>query len=446
MLAITNVTAITMAEHGAIAPQTVVIEDGRIVRMAPADALPVPESALRIDGTGKYLIPGLIDMHVHVVPHIALPREGADAVETSTALAGEYLRLFLAFGVTTIRNMAGSRFLLKVRDAAAGGSFPSPRILTSGPIIEQTFGWSGIATYAAKVATPEAARAEIRREAELGYDCIKIYNNIAPDIFAALLDEAHRAGLKVGGHVPVPVGLLDTLAAGLDSIEHLRGFDAVLDGRPFHERRPEYPGDIYPGWRFAAPGKIAELADRVAEFDTWHVPTMMVEDPEHADVVYPPAIRDQLSWSVRQHLEGLRLDLDYTPQMRSDVRAGQAARREMLLELYNRGVKLLTGSDCPGAKTRLIPGHSLLSELEAFVRSGIPPFGALQAATVNPARYLGLADEIGTIAVGKRADLVLLDADPLANVSAVRRQSGVIVDGRYLPTAAGGSAAAGCAL
>jgi imidazolonepropionase-like amidohydrolase len=437
MIAITNVTAITMAESGAVAAQTVVIEAGQIARIGPADALVVPESALRIDGTGKYLIPGLIDMHVHMVPHIALPREGADAVETSISLAGEYLRLFLAFGVTTIRNMAGSQFLLKVRDAAAAGSILAPRVLTSGPIIEQTFGWPGIATYAAKVATPEAARAEIRREVALGYDCVKIYNNIAPEIFEALLDEAHRAGLKVGGHVPVSVGLVGALAAGIDSVEHMRGFDAILDGRPFHERRPVFPDDIYPGWRFAAPGKIAELADRVAEFDAWHVPTMMVEDPEHADVVYPPVILDQLSWPVRQHLEGLRLDLDYTPQMRSDVRAVKAARREMLLELYNRGVKLLTGSDCPGAKTRLIPGHSLLSEMEAFVRSGIPPFGALQAATVNAARYLGLADEIGTIAVGKRADLVLLDADPLANISAVRRQSCVIAGGRCLPAGAG---------
>ncbi|MET0239150.1 MAG: amidohydrolase family protein [Sphingobium sp.] len=434
-LAIRDVTVIAMTGEAALAHQTVLVENGRIAAIGPTDQIAVPPQASMIEGAGKYVIPGLIDMHVHIVPHVVMPRgEGEDAMQTSLDMAGEYLALFPRFGVTTVRNMAGSDFLLRVRKEAQSGRYPAPRILTSGPIIEQLFSWSGIATYAVRIETPQAARDEVRRQKDLGYDCLKIYNNTGVDVFNALMDEAAAAGMTVGGHIPLPVGLINALKAGIHTVEHLRGFDVLLDERPFHKRAPEHAADTYPGWRFTSPDRIAELADRVAEFPTGHVATMMVEDMECGDIVYPDSLLDQIPWSVKQHYAGLYGDLNYTPKQRTDSRDLQAARRQMLLELDRRDVQLLTGSDCPGAKTRLLPGFSLLQEIEMFVWAGITPYRALKAATVNPAISIGLQDEIGTLEVGKRADMVLLDADPLGNIAALYRQAGVVLNGAWFET------------
>lgn len=434
-LVISNVAVISMADESVTRHRTVVVADGRIAAIGSADVLKVPPNATRIDGSGKYLIPGLIDMHVHIVPHIVMPRgEDEDALETSLDMAGEYLALFPWYGVTTVRNMAGSDFLLDVRKKAQAGRYPAPRIVTSGPIVETMFSSPAFATYAVRVETPDQARHEVRRQKDRGYDCIKVYNNLGADVFAALMHEAAAVGLSVGGHVPLPVGLMNALAAGMHTIEHMRGFDMLLDERPFHQRAPEHAADTYPGWRHTSLARIKRLADEVARFPAGHVVTMMVEDMEGGDVVHPASLLDQLPWSVRQHYKGLHGNLDYTPLQRSHARSLQSARQAMVRELDRRDVLLLAGSDCPGARTRLLPGLALVQEIERLVQSGLSAYRALRAATVNPASSLGLSREIGTVEVGKRADLVLLDADPLSDITALRRQAGVVLAGEWFET------------
>ncbi len=440
LIAITHVAVVSMVDDQIAQDQTVLIQGERIVSIAPADRAPPPEGARVIDGAGKYLIPGLFDMHVHIVPHIALPREGLDAVETSIDLAGQYLGLFLSHGVTTVRNMAGSAFLVKVKQAAEAGRYPAPRISLSGPILEERFSWSGIATYALEISSPEAAVETVRRHVERGYDCVKIYNHISAPVFEAVMATARDLGLMVCGHVPLPVGLAAAMEAGQDSIEHFRGFDEWLDTRPLDQRTPPaHAGDNYAGWRHTTARRIGELADLAAQHDTWHVPTMMVENPEGSEVVYPPSVMNTVPWTVCQHLEGLKNVIPFTPEMRADVREVQASRREMLLELDKRGVKLMAASDCPGARAMLIPGHSLLLEVASYVSAGLSPYRALRTATVNPARYLGLQDQVGTLEVGKVADMVLLDSDPLADISALFRQAAVFARGRPFETGARGS-------
>ena len=420
----TNVNVVLIAE-AVVQPQRTVVVEGETIRwIGPADRAEWPRGARIIDG-GGYLIPGLCDMHVHIVPHIALPRAGADPVESAVTMAAEYLRLFLAHGVTTVRNMAGSDFILNVRRRAEEGRFPSPRIFTSGPILETVFSAEMLNTYACRITSPEAAVAEVERHVRLGYDFLKVYDRIDEDIYDSLVRAGREAGLRVVGHVPHDKGLQGVLKAQQDSIEHFRGFDVFLDSRPPDQRT----GERYSGWRFTTHRKIAEVAEQVAASPTWNVPTLMVEDPLGAEVVHGPDDLAGLPWSFQAHLRGLHRPIRYTEDERTLYRDNMAARHTLLRELDRLGGKLMTGSDCPGARNRLIPGRSLLSELEAFVAAGVSPHRALRAATLDAAIFLGRTSEFGEVAEGRCADLVLLEDDPLADISAVRRRRGVMARG-----------------
>ncbi|HEY0104829.1 MAG TPA: amidohydrolase family protein [Rhizomicrobium sp.] len=426
-LAFRNVTVLPMDRDVALEDQTVIVRDGRIAAMAPSHAVAIPGDALAIDGRGKFLMPGLCDMHVHISPSGPGPDlDGEEALRR----ARQFLLVFLASGITTVRNMAGTPMHLALRAEVAAGDTPGPRILCCSPILETRFTFPEIAEFGQLVRTPEEGREAVIAHHRAGYDFIKVYNDIDAPIYDAIIATARTLGMPVVGHVAFQKGLKGALAAKQDSIEHFRSYDFAIDTRTGGDKPKRFEG-----WLHATPQRIAELAERTAEAGTWNVPTLVIErnlrtDAEMAapgtieEAPMPAWLRDDLEKNWLEHL--------FSGEQRQMIRDGFAARGAMLKALDDVGAGVMAGSDCPGC--RLVPGRSLLRELELMVEAGLTPFRALRTATVAAARFLG-DDSGGTVAPASRADLLLLEGDPRADISALRRQAGIVLRGRWLPAA-----------
>jgi imidazolonepropionase-like amidohydrolase len=355
-----------MTDTESLADQTIVVHDGRIVAIGPRTATTVPPDAAVIDGSGSWVIPGLIDAHVHL--H-----------------AGD-LPAYRAAGITTVRNMWGTPGVAALQASAASGA-DVPTILSASPGVDGTPpSWPGTVI----VLDALKARSEVRRLAGDGWTFIKVYNRLRPDVYAAVLDEARRVGVPVVGHVPFAVSIDAALDGGQASVEHLTGIaEAVAGGR----------GPA--GWLTLNRQAVAPLAARVAASQTWVCPTLTVLRHLATNSLSPTAAAQ-----ARQH------------------------QLEVVRALHDAGVPLLAGTD---AGIGLVaPGTSLLLELQAFVEAGLTPQAALRTATTDAARFLGVPDELGTVEVGKRADLVLLSRDPLADLSALASPTGLIQRGRRL--------------
>jgi len=381
--AFVDVNVVPMDTERVLERCTVLVRDGRIAAVGKEVA--VPDDAVRIEGRGGYLMPGLADMHAH------------------NWYPGEHL-LFLANGVTTIRNMWGTPMQRKWRREIEAGTRLGPTLHTTGPIVDGARAtWPGSTI----VTTVEAARAAVRRIKAEGYPSLKVYNALRKDVYGALVAEARTQGLRVVGHVPRAVGIEGALAVKQDGIEHLEGY---LD---------------------ADPGEYSKLARRTAALGVWNCVTLVVywshlrwdELAQRPELKYVPVLlRETWQGMTKQrpdekHLERLR-------RLRHRSRA-------MTRALHEAGAKLLLGTDC--ATPYIVAGWSAHRELQLLVEAGLTPYEALRAGTVNAAAYLG--GDFGTVAVGKRADLVLVEANPLDDVGNAARRVGVMVRGRWLPAA-----------
>jgi imidazolonepropionase-like amidohydrolase len=325
--------------------------------------------------------------------------------------------------------MSGNPLHLALRAEVAAGTTVGPRIFTSGPILETRFTWPGLARLAKLVTTVEEARAMVRANAADGYDFIKVYNDIDPDIFDALVATSRAVGLPIIGHVTFARGLEGALAARQDSIEHLRAYDFAADTR-------SPPGTArFEGWLHSTPERLAELAERtVAATGVWNCPTLVVQLKPPAGETPPPRDYAGLPPWLAEMLEGLRLRQSagiFTDAQLKAIGDGEPYRMAMVAALDRAGAPMMVGSD--GPLGGLIPGDCLLKEIELFVEAGVSPLRTLEYATIRPAEFLGIAAEAGTVEAGKIADLLLLEADPLADISAVRRQAGVMAAGTYFP-------------
>jgi imidazolonepropionase-like amidohydrolase len=381
--AFVDVNVVPMDTERVLAHVKVLVRGGRIAAVGKEVAL--PDDALRIEGRGRYLMPGLADMHVH------------------NWYQEEHL-LFLANGVTTIRNMWGTPMQRKWQGEIEAGTRLGPSLHTTGPILDGARAtWPGSTI----VTTVDAARAAVRRIKAEGYPSLKVYNALRGDVYGALVAEAHDQGLRVAGHVPRAVGIEGALAAKQDSIEHLEGY-LDLDEKAH-----------------------AKFARKTAETGSWNCVTLVVywshlrwdELPDRPEMKYVPApLRATWKAMTKQrpdakHLERLR-------RLRHRSRA-------MTKALHAAGAKLLLGTDC--ATPFIIAGWSVHRELQLLVEAGLTPYEALRAGTVDAAAYLG--DDFGTVLVGQRADLVLVEANPLDDVKNAARRVGVMVRGRWLPAA-----------
>lgn len=418
--ALTNATVLTMRGTETLSSHTLVVRDGRIDTLAPSTECPVPAGLPVIDAGGWYLLPGLADMHVHLLPIDATSADGTVDEDRALRRGAEFLRVFLAHGVTTVRNMAGSPFHLKLRDAVRRGDLAGPRIHTAGPILESRFTFPQLAQFGRLVTTAEEGRAAVRDQHAAGYDCIKVYNDLDPDVYDAIVETARERNMKVVGHVAYAKGLAGALAARQDSIEHFRAYDFALD------TRPSQPAERFIGWLHTDATRIREVAERTADAGVWNVPTLVVERAIAAPAATPALPSWLPSWLEHALLTDDTRDFVPTPYVQR-IRAGLERRLEFIAALDRAGARLMAGSDCPGCA--LVPGRSLHEELALFVAAGLSPWRALRTATTDAATFLGRSGELGRLAPGMLADVVALGSDPIASLDALRDVRGVVAAG-----------------
>ena len=414
-VAFENVTVIPMDTERRLAGQTVVVENGRITALGPAAQVRVPAGATRVNGQGKFLVPGLTETHGHL-PAGNAPPEAVDRT----------LQLYLLNGVTTVRGMLGHPAQLEWRTQAAAWQRLSPRLVVAGPSFNGNTATS-----------PEVAVRMVREQKAAGYDLLKIHPGVSRAAFDAMAATAKEVGIPFAGHVPLDVGVQRAIEAGYASIDHLDGYVEALirDGAPVSSAQTGWFGlglvdDI-------DRAKLAPLARATREAGVWvnATETLMqthAAEGQPAAMLADPAMRYMSEAQVNTWANAVR-NLQNQPANTAERRADYIELRTWLIRsLHEAGVGIILGSDAPQIGN--VPGFSALAELELMARAGLSPFEALATGTRNVGQYLKEPD-FGTIAVGHRADLLLLDADPLQDISNTRRQAGVMVYGRWLPKA-----------
>jgi imidazolonepropionase-like amidohydrolase len=432
VVAFTNVSVIPMDRERVLPGQTVLVRDGRIVAVGSAASVRVPTGARRVDGAGKFLIPGLADMHAHLLSDAAVP----------DSVAPDELRIMLANGVTTARLMIGTPEQFPLRARVASGEIPGPALYLASPqFAGRVYGDSAHFNGRA-VATPEQARAAVREVADAGYDFIKLTVLISVPVYEAVIDEAAKRGIRVIGHVDPQVGLARALAAG-QQIEHLNMyFEAALrDGAPMTASVSDYLIYRPANWEsldWLDDARLDSLGRATAAAGVWSSPTLTffklafaIGQPDSVIEARPDyaVLPDSLR---RQMREGRDYFWNNPPSAERRARYIDA-RNRIVRAIHQAGGRILAGSDSP--EFFLLYGWTLHRELESLVEAGLPPFAALEAATRNPAEWLGTLAESGTVEPGKRADLVLLDANPLEDIRNTQRIAGVMRAGRWYPAA-----------
>ncbi len=420
-----DVTVIDIAAGLAQPNLTVAIERDRIAEIGKKGEIGIPEGATVVNGSGKFVIPGLWDMHVHTVFGDWFPRGKEIAFP-----------LFIANGVTGVRDMGGElEALLQWRREIEQGSLVGPRMVISGPMLdgpEPRFP-SSIA-----VATPEDGRRAVSDLKRRGADFIKLQSLMTAESVAAIMDEARKNGIEVAGHVPDAVRAVDASNAGQKSFEHLIGIFEASSSREdeFLRSGGKSAGKFLES--FDA-GKSAAIIAILAKNQTWQCPTMVWERGggllDERDLAndplakYAPSSWKEGTWK-RFTDEILKGNVDDLPTRRKFVDKAQ----ELVSAMHRAGVPFLAGTDT-AAGVYVFPGFSLHEELELFVKAGFTPREALETATTKPAKFLRMEDRLGTVERGKIADLVLLDANPLEDIRNTRKVFAVVANGRFFSRA-----------
>lgn len=435
-LVLRHVTVIDGTGRAPQPDQTVVIAEGRITAIAPAGRIKIDKSANVIDARGKFLIPGLWDMHVHLAGVNADPAWSKDVL----------LPLLLANGITGVRDMGGDlEALLSWKRDVETGSLLGPHIFASGPWLAAR-GRKTAEQF--PVANADEARAAVRDLKQRGADFIKIISLPSREAFFAVADEARKQNISFAGHLPFEIGAAEASNAGMHSIEHFlySGFALSFSSQEEELRKrlveAERRGDSAAWEKIAheadatfSPEKAAVLFQTLKKNGTWVTPTIA-------------------SLDITSHPDSWKLDdpnLDFVPpslakQWRSSFNDARMKERAAWLgrqaandwkltgELHRGGIPLLVGSD--SLDPFVFPGDSFHRELAEFVQAGFTPLEAIHAATLGAAQFVGREKDFGTVEAGKTADLVLLDANPLENISNTRKILAVIRNGQVLNRAA----------
>lgn len=436
VLAVTGVTVIDMTGALPRREMTVVISGDRIIALGTTGKVRIPRTAQVVDGRGKFLIPGLWDMHVHLL-------------KDRTPLP-----MFVANGVTGVRTMGGRpEELFPWREQVASGKISGPRIVACGPVVDGPE--PANPDHAIAVGAEDEARQAVRSLKQGGADFVKVYDGLSRAAYFAIADEAKKQKMPLAGHVPLAVTSFEAADAGQRSIEHLGNIlrsSSTLEPEMIEQRvksavrLSNKPGDFtsIPA-RIAARTKIelesyseqkaTQLFERFVKNRTWQVPTLATKRSlalvDEGRFFNDPRMK-YISPSER---EGWKPENNFFLKYRTtefiEVRKKLYLKEiELVREMHRAKVSFMAGTDVPGAYT--YPGFSLHDELALFVEVGFTPMEALQTATRNPAEFLGELDSSGTVERGKLANLVLLDADPLDDIGNTKRISAVILNGRYL--------------
>lgn len=442
----TNVTIIDMTGSAPKSDMTLVVTGNRITALGESGKISVPQNARIVNARGKFLIPGLWDMHTHGYWK-------AESVEKT------FFPLLVANGVTSIRelhNVYPIKQFNRWRQQRAEGKLLAPAIASVGRKVDSRTGIS------IKVSSEEQARAAVRQIKREGWDFVKVYSYLSREAFFAIADEAKKQNIPIAGHVPLTVGAGEASDAGLRSIEHLsemliststeeetlrrevleysKKVDA-LAGKPLStELIDEDQRLLEKHFLTYSEQKAAALAEKFVKNNTFHCPTLVVfknnllsDEPENdyqLRLRYVPQFikkyyqAEQESVIRKTPPERLKTELE-------DRKRTFDKRQEILLLLHQKGVQILAGSDASAPAARIVvPGFSLHNELQLLVKAGLSPFESLKTATLNPAKFHNLSDSLGTIERGKIADLVLLDANPLEDIGNTKKINSVVLNGR----------------
>jgi hypothetical protein len=398
LVAFTDVTVVPMDRERLLEHQTVLVRGDRIAAIGPIDSIRLPPGTTRLDGRQRYLMPGIAEMHSHV--------PGADSPATI-----EIMALYVLTGATTIRAMLGTPYQHELRRMIERGDILGPTLFMVAPP------FSGNSTK-----TADEARRKVREYRAAGYHVLKIFPPMSRDVYDAITSTAREVGIRYAGHVPPTVGLRHALEER-QSVEHLDGYVEVSRG---DERA------------------VADLARATREAGIWNSATMDVwktllgtrsldELRRRPELRYLPRPMVE-QWAIQtaefsrgSFWRGALEQLGMRPSATDVV----ALRDRILLALHRAGAGLLLGADSPQVYS--VPGFSLAHEMRAMVQAGVPTYAVIEAATKNPAAFFGQEAEFGTVEVGKRADLILVEGNPLDDIGNVHRQAGVMVRGRWLP-------------
>ena len=424
VVAFVDVNVIPMDKERVVPHQTVIVRNGTIAQIGDSKRIKIPKDAQKIDGAGKYLIPGLTDMHVHLFSDDEFPDKVAE----------DEFKIMVAHGVTTIRLMTGTPEQLVLRRKSANGEIVAPTIYAASPQ------FTGRKSSNAHVVTTEAeARSAVIKSKQDGYDYIKVTTFLKPEVYEAIVDEAAKQNIRVVGHADSrSVGLARALKAK-QQIEHLDSYlEALL---PETAPVKGSVSDIYlynpKNWEsidYIDEGKIPEIARATVLANPFTTPTLHLfkftfgkgrtEESFRAqpDIrFYPPKVVDQWMAVSKRYL----------------ATAAPIEKREKYIDIrnkivkaiYDAGGRVMAGSDTP--EWLLLYGYTLHLEMIDLRDAGLSNYAALEAATRNPALFFGTIDQTGTIERNKRADLLLLDANPLEDIANTQKRAGVMLKGKY---------------
>ncbi len=409
---ITAVNVVDVRDGSITEGQYVVVDSGKITKIV-AQIADLPEGIATIDGKGKYLMPGLAEMHAH----IPSPPQSQEMVD-------ETLFLYLSNGVTTIRGMLGHPVHLKLREQASNNEILSPRIFTSSPSLNGN-----------TVKTVEEAREKVTQYKADGYDFLKLHPGIQREVFDEIVKTANEVDIPFAGHVSVDVGIRHALESEYASVDHVDGF---LEGLVPQSANVQPDENGFFGYNFASladTSMIDELVQMSKDNEVWIVPTQSLFDrwfsPEDPDFLANTPEMKYMSKSTLEKWVANKTQLiggaDYTAEQ---WEVFNMIRKEMIRQLHENGQGLLLGSDAPQVFN--VPGFSIHHELNGMLQSGLTPLEAIQIGTINPAIFFGMEGGFGEVTEGASADLILLNANPLESLEAIKNPEGVMVRGRWL--------------
>ena len=388
-----NVHVIAMTGPAVAERQTVVVRDGRIASVGKNAK--IPKDAKVIDGSGKYLIPGVAEMHGHVPP-----------VNAPNGATEDTLFLYVANGITTVRGMLGNPGQLDLREKAKRGEIVSPNLYLAGPSFNGN-----------SINSPQEAIDRVRAQKKEGWDLLKVHPGLTRDEYDAMAKTAAEERIRFAGHVPADVGLLHAIEMGQETFDHIDGYVEYLEG-------DKGPVDAK---------KLAGIVARTKAAGAWIVPTSALWE-----VLYNTIPLETLKSYPELKYVSANAVTNWSnayEQRRQQIPAEAAKntidnRVRILRALHQGGVRILMGTDAPQQFS--VPGFSLHRELLRMRDAGMSPYEILKSGTVNVGEYFKAQDSFGTIEPGKRADLVLLDANPLADITSLAKIRGVMVRGRWL--------------
>lgn len=392
-----NVNVVPMNRQRMLGHQTVIIRGERIEKIGPAATTRLPKGALRIDGRGKYLMPGLIDMHIHAF------------TDDRTLL------LYIANGVTSVRNMAGHPRLLALRQKIASGEIVGPNLYTCGAFL---LGYKD----------PVVVKRIITEQSQAGYDCLKIYNifDWSKEAYEAAIESAITQKIPAVGHLPYNLPLEVTLKMGRQTVEHTEQFFNAyfvkLKDR-FDESKIPYVVRLTKEAGITVDATLA----------VYHSIGLMAGESSYQELIdkpelgyIPPTVRNQ--WMSPNN----RYKKEFKPAAVPYLLTSLTFLKKLTKAFHEAGVGIVLGSDAAEDQPFMLPGFSIHDELQELVSAGFSPFEAIQAGTSNAARLLSPSEEFGSVAAGKRADLILVERNPLEDVANIKRRVGVMLRGRWM--------------